>query len=431
MTAWTNWAGNQHAEPSAVVRPHNADEICRIVAAAPGRVKAVGAGHSFTGAAVTDGILISLDDITGIERVEPGPDGTTDVTVRAGTRLHDLNNQLYARGLALTNMGDIDVQSVAGAISTGTHGTGAAFGGLSSRVVGVRLVGADAREIDLTDGPLFECARLGLGAFGILTAVTMRCVPAFVLHADEKPGRLGDALERFPDDMRTVDHPEFYWFPHTDRVLTKRNTRMPADTPLDPVGRLSGAVDDALSNNVFEALNRVSTRVPSVIPRMNRLSAAAWSGRTATDRSDRIFASSRRVRFREMEYAVPPESLPHVIREIDAWIERTQYRVSFPVEVRCAAADDVWLSTAYRRDSVYVAVHQYHRRPDGGYFDAVEAIARDVGGRPHWGKLHSLDGDTLRTLYPRFDDVVAERDRVDPHRVFDNDYSDRVLTRLE
>jgi L-gulono-1,4-lactone dehydrogenase len=175
----------------------------------------------------------------------------------------------------------------------------------------------------------------------------------------------------------------------------------------------------------------VTTRIPSIIPRVNTVSAAAWSGRTFTDRSSSVFASSRRVRFREMEYAVPPESVPSVIRAIEAWIARTGYRVTFPVEVRCAAADDVWLSTAHGRDTAYVAVHQYHRRPVGGYFDAVEAIARDVGGRPHWGKLHSLTAGTLRSLYPRFDDVVAERERVDPHGTFGNDYSDTVLARLE
>lgn len=426
---WTNWAGNQHARPTACPRPRTGSEVCDIVARAPGHIKAVGAGHSFTGAAVTDGTMISLERLVGIEGIAPGPEGTTDVTVRAGTRLRVLNELLHDRGLGLLNMGDIDAQTVAGAISTGTHGTGARFGGLSSQVVGVRIVCADAREIDVSQGPLFECARLGIGAFGILTAVTLRCVPAFVLEAVETPGRLGDALERFPDDMRTVDHPEFYWFPHTDRVLTKRNRRRPGHTPLRPVGTLAHLVDDELlSNSAFEALNRVTTRFPSLIPRVNRVSAAAWSGRTFTDRSDRVFASPRRVRFREMEYAIPPEALPEVIGAIDRWIDRTGYRVTFPVEVRCAAADDVWLSTAFGRPSVYVAVHQYHLRPDGGYFSTVAAIARDVGGRPHWGKLHSLTSDELRPLYPRFDDAIAELVRVDPEGRFANDYTGRILT---
>ena len=425
---WSNWAGNQEANPHRVTRPRSDADVRDVVRRAPGRVKAVGAGHSFTGAAVTDGTMVSLDLLTGIESTTPGPDGTTDVTVRAGTRLGALCAMLDDRGLALTNMGDIDVQSVAGAISTGTHGTGARFTGLAGQVVGVRLVLADGTERTVSEGPLFECARLGLGAFGILTAVTLRCVPAFLLRAEETPGRLGEALDRFPHDSATIDHPEFYWFPHTDRVLVKRNTRLPADATPAPLSRVRRWFDDdVMANGAFEVLNRASTRVPAVIPRLNRVSAAAWSGRTMTDRSHRVFASSRRVRFRETEYAIPSDAVPTVVRELDAWIRRTDYRVTFPVEIRCAAADDVWLSTAHGRPSAYVAVHQYHRRPDGRYFTAFEAIARSVGGRPHWGKLHSLGADELHTLYPRYDDALAVRAEVDPTGVFDNDYLRRVL----
>ncbi|MGN7135419.1 D-arabinono-1,4-lactone oxidase [Rhodococcoides corynebacterioides] len=425
---WSNWAGNQEANPHRVTRPRSDADVRDVVRRAPGRVKAVGAGHSFTGAAVTDGTMVSLDLLTGIESTTPGPDGTTDVTVRAGTRLGALCAMLDDRSLALTNMGDIDVQSVAGAISTGTHGTGARFTGLAGQVVGVRLVLADGTERTVSEGPLFECARLGLGAFGILTAVTLRCVPAFLLRAEETPGRLGEALDRFPHDSATIDHPEFYWFPHTDRVLVKRNTRLPADATPAPLSRVRRWFDDdVMANGAFEVLNRASTRVPAIIPRLNRVSAAAWPGRTMTDRSHRVFASSRRVRFRETEYAIPSDAVPTVVRELDAWIRRTDYRVTFPVEIRCAAADDVWLSTAHGRPSAYVAVHQYHRRPDGGYFTAFEAIARGVGGRPHWGKLHSLGADELRTLYPRYDDALAVRAEVDPTGVFDNDYLRRVL----
>ncbi|MBY6366661.1 D-arabinono-1,4-lactone oxidase [Rhodococcoides corynebacterioides] len=428
MTTWSNWAGNQHSNPQHVAHPRDRADVCDLLRRAPGRVKAVGAGHSFTGVAVTDGTLVPLDLLTGIESTRPGPGGTTDVTVRAGTRLRTLCALLDQRGLALTNMGDVDVQSVAGAISTGTHGTGAGFSGLAGQVVGVSLVLADGTERTVSEGPLFECARLGLGAFGILTSVTLRCVPSFLLRAKETPGRLGEALERFPHDAATIDHPEFYWFPHTDRVLIKRNTRLPADSATDPVGRVRRWFDDeVVANGAFEVINRVTSRIPAVIPRVNHVSAAAWSGRTTTDRSHRVFASSRRVRFRESEYAIPPEAVPTVVREVESWIARTGFRVTFPIEVRCAAADDVWLSTAHGRPSAYVAVHQYHRRPDDGYFAAFEAIARGVGGRPHWGKLHSLGADELRPLYPRYDDALAVRAEVDPTGVFDNDYLRRVL----
>ncbi|GGF97768.1 L-gulonolactone oxidase [Rhodococcoides trifolii] len=427
---WTNWAGNQQARPQAAYVPRDVDELRSVVerATASGhRVKAVGAGHSFTGVAVTDGVSVSLDHLTGIESVTRCDDGTSLVTVGAGTRLHDLGPALWERGLAMTNLGDIDAQSVAGALSTGTHGTGARFGGLASQVVGARIVLSDGDEVEAT-GDLLEAARLGLGALGVLTAVTLRCEPAFLLRAVEAPGRLGETLERFAATTAALDHYEFYWFPHTDRVLTKANTRRAATEAPAPLGRVRGWVDDELlSNSAFEVLNRIGAVRPTVIPAMNRLAARALSARTFTDRSYRVFASSRRVRFREMEFALAVEQVPDVLNEIRRWVDRSDYRVAFPVEVRCAAADDVWLSTAYGRATGYVAVHQYHRREPGAYFDAVEKIATAAGGRPHWGKLHTRAADDLRSTYEHFDNFVAVRDKVDPQGTFDNAYLRSVL----
>jgi L-gulonolactone oxidase len=427
---WTNWAGNLRARPLVTEVPRDVGELLTVIGRAANagqRVKALGAGHSFTGAAVTDGVSVSLDHLSGIESVTPCADGTSLVTVGAGTRLHDLGPALWERGLAMTNLGDIDVQSVAGALSTGTHGTGARFGGLASQVVGARIALADGEEVEAT-GDLLEAARLGLGALGVLTAVTLRCEPAFLLRAVEAPGRLDETLERFQATNAAVDHHEFYWFPHTDRVLTKTNSRLPATEPSAPLGRVRGWIDDELlSNTTFEVLNRIGAARPSVIPAMNRVSARALSARTFTDRSYRVFASSRRVRFQEMEYAVPVAQVPVVLDEIRRWLDRSDYRVAFPVEVRCAAADDVWLSTAHGRDTGYIAVHQYHRRAPGAYFDAFEKIAVDAGGRPHWGKLHTRRADELRASYPQFDSFVAVRDKVDPRGMFANAYLEGVL----
>ncbi|WP_019135993.1 D-arabinono-1,4-lactone oxidase [Cellulomonas massiliensis] len=433
---WQNWARTARATPSRVAHPRDADEVAALVrsAAASGtRVRAVGAGHSFTPVAVTDGVQLRLDAVSALERVEPQPDGTTHVTVGAGIRLWQLNELLAQHGLAMRNLGDIDRQSVAGAVSTGTHGTGARLGGLATQVVGVRLVGADGEVVEASADrrpDLFELARLGLGSAGVLVAVTLEVVPAFTLEAVEGGADLSDVLDALdgPDGLvEGNDHFEFYWFPHTRRTLTKRNNRVPAGTGR-PLPRWRYLVEDeVLSNGAFGLTNRLATAVPGVTPQLNRLAARTLSDRRFTAPSAEVFISPRRVRFREMEYAVPREHLRGVLEELDAWVRATAEPVSFPVEVRFAAADDLWLSTAHGRDTAYVAVHQYLRSPFRRYFAAAERIVAQVGGRPHWGKLHTLDADRLAALYPRFRDAQRVRAEADPAGVFTNPHLDRVL----
>ncbi|WP_200171972.1 D-arabinono-1,4-lactone oxidase [Tomitella cavernea] len=432
-TTWRNWADCAHAEPQAVAHPADAEEVAGLIqqAAATGLpVKAVGAGHSFTPVAVTTGMQIHLDRLTGIAAVVPTSEGA-HVTVYAGTRLERLNELLWSLGLSMINLGDIDMQTLAGAIATGTHGTGAAFGGLATQVVGLEIVTATGEVVTCSaerNPTLFEAARLGLGALGVITTMTIACRNAYVMHAEERPEPLDAVLSDLERIRTSVDHFEFYWWPHTHRVLTKRNTRLPGATPLRPVGRIRGYIDDELlSNTVFGGINAVSTRVPAIIPRANALAARLLSAREFTDAAHRVFASSRRVRFREMEYAVPVAELPGVLERIDRLLTDGGHRIGFPIEVRFAAADDVWLSTAHGRDTAYVAVHMYWKQDQRRYFRAVEDIARSVDGRPHWGKLHRRAAADLRPAYPRFDDFVAVRDEVDPDRVFGNDYLARVL----
>ncbi|MGO1336651.1 MAG: D-arabinono-1,4-lactone oxidase, partial [Cellulosimicrobium funkei] len=266
-----------------------------------------------------------------------------------------------------------------------------------------------------------------------------------LLRAQEEPWPRDRVLERLgtpadPDGLvGGHDHFEVYWFPHTRRALTKRNNRLAPDeeavelerlrtTGPGPVARARTWVDEELlSNGAFELVNRLATAVPRVTPRLNAVSARALAPRTYVAPSHHVFVTSRRVRFREMEYAVPREHLVDVLSSIDAWLDRSGEHVPFPVEVRFAAPDDVWLSTAHGRETAYVAVHQYARLPHERYFDAVERIVAEVGGRPHWGKMHGLAADRFRELYPRFDDAVAVRDATDPEGVFANGYTDRVL----
>jgi FAD-linked oxidoreductase len=427
---WSNWAGTEHAYPVRQTHPGTAEEVAADLHAAVAqglRAKAVGSGHSFTGAAVTEGLLIHLDRLSQLRSLDV-PSGV--VTVEAGMPLHRLNEALDANGLALANLGDIDLQTVSGAISTGTHGTGHALGGLATQVVGLELVTADGTVVQCSakESPkTFAAAQIGLGALGVITAVTLQCVPAFALRAVEAPMPLGEVLEGFDGLADGNDHFEFYWFPHTERTLTKRNNRTPVGEQMRPVPRVRGWVDDELlSNTVFGWSQQFLTRVPGATRRLNGVMARALSSREYVDASYRVFCSPRRVRFREMEYAVPRESLVDVLRSVQAWIDGSGERIPFPVEVRVAAADEIWLSTAYQRDTAYIAVHQFHERDHERYFRAVESIVGGVGGRPHWGKLHFQDSVTLERLYPRFQDWREVRARLDPSGVFANDYLDQV-----
>jgi L-gulono-1,4-lactone dehydrogenase len=431
MTTWTNWSATATAQLAGVESPATVANLQHAVRSATARglrVKPIGAGHSFTAIGQTDGIQLRLDQLTGIVAADRD---TGLVTVHAGTRLGALNEALWQLGLAMTNLGDVDVQTISGAVSTGTHGTGVRLGGLATQLRGLDLILADGSLLHCSaeENPdVFAAARVGLGALGVIATVTLQCEPAYALSAVETPEPLDAVLAELDVNVDGNDHFEFYWFPHTRRVLTKRNNRVPSGTGLRPLGRLRHYIDDELlSNKVFEGIQRVTTRWPALIPRANAISAHALSARDYIDRSYRVFASVRTVRFREMEYAVPRPAVGHALQEIEAYLRRSGELVGFPVEVRFAAADDIWLSTANERDSAYIAVHQYHRRDHRRYFDAVEAVARSVDGRPHWGKMHNRTAEDLRPAYPHFDEFVALRDKLDPQRWFGNEYLTRVL----
>ncbi|MFT4084762.1 MAG: D-arabinono-1,4-lactone oxidase [Nocardioides sp.] len=430
---WTNWAGNQRARPGRVAVPRSTDELAEVIrtaAAAGSRVRPIGSGHSFTPIGVPTAVQLRLDRLAGIVHADAE---TGLVTVRGGTRLRELNRGLAALGLAMTNLGDIEEQTIAGALATGTHGTGAGFGGLATQIRGLELMLADGslrRCGPEENADLFDLARVGLGALGVVTTVTLQTERLFALTAREGSGRLDEVMAGFDEHADGTDHFEFYWFPHTRSVLTKHNTRHPLDsTQLAPLSRARAWWDDEfLSNGVFGATVALGNRVPRLVPGLANLAARALSPRTYTDLSYRVFTSARRVRFVEMEYAVPRESGMAVLGELVEVVARSGWRISFPVEVRVAAADEVPLSTGYGRSNVYIAIHTAPGAPDQrAYFAAFERIATAAGGRPHWGKMHGLGAADLRERYPRFDDFVAMRDRVDPGRLFGNDHLAHLL----
>jgi L-gulono-1,4-lactone dehydrogenase len=455
---WRNWAGDQRCAPAAIERPTSIAEIAAALerAAAHGqRVRVAGAGHSFSDIALTDGRLLRLDRMSRLLEVDRA---SGLVRVQGGITIHALNARLAAIGLALENLGDIDVQSIAGAISTATHGTGARLRNIPSQVTALTLVLADGSTLHCSeqdDPELLRAACVGLGALGVVAEVTLRCVPAFRLRGLDAPAPLQQTLERFEELALANDHFEFFVFPHARTALTRTNNR--TEEPARPRGRASAYANDVLlTNHAFGLFCRLGRRMPAQIPRINRLVTRLAGASRRVDRSDRIFTSPRLVRFTEMEYALPRERTVEAVRRVLELVEggpleggsggrgsrkggprpvgggwrggrQAPFAVPFPIEVRTVAADDALLSTAAGRDSGYVAVHMFEGMAWEPYFRGVEAIMDELGGRPHWGKRHFQTAATLRERYPEWERFQAVRRRLDPEGRFANDYTHRVL----
>jgi L-gulono-1,4-lactone dehydrogenase len=424
-----NWAGNEACVPAAIHRPRSTDDVARIVTAAVNsgrRVRVIGGGHSFTPAAMTSGDLVSLDEMDRVVHVERA---RGRVTVQAGIRLRDLNDRLAEVGLAMPNLGDIDVQSIAGAISTATHGTGVGLGNLATTVVGLELVtgtGEVLRCDDHANADVLRMARVSLGALGVITEVTLQCVPAFRLHAVETVEVLDEVLSDVSAFAASADHAELYWMPGARRCQVKRNHR--TDEPARPQPRLAYVRDKWIGENLaFGLVCRAGRRFPAVAPRVAKLVTASATERDLVDRSDRIFASPRHVKFLEMEYGIPIDAVPEAIGRIRSLVPGLSFPPLFPIEVRFSAADDIAMSTGVGRTNGWIAVHQYRGAPYEAYFQAVEAIMDDYDGRPHWGKLHFQSAATLRNRYPGWDEFARTRSQLDPVGTFRNPYLDRVL----
>ena len=430
MKRWKNWAGNQRATPKAFHTPAFESELVAIVSsahAAKRRVKVVGSGHSFTAVAVADDILIDLRNYG--EFIEVSADRTS-VTVQSGIVLADLNERLQLEGLAMPNLGDVTYQTIAGALSTSTHGTGQNRTGLAAQVVGFRLIAADGDVLQCSsteNQEVFHVGRVGLGALGVLSTITLRVVPAFQLLAVEQPMRVTDVLSNIDDLVESNDFFEFYWIPHTGWALTKRNNI--CDLPSDPPRRFAHWWNKIFMENIaFGALCYLGRLRPGLIPRLAKVLPS--SGRVEyVNASYKIFASKRIVRFYEMEYSINRDSVRDALERVMKLVDDEGFLLNFPVEVRFTAQDDVSLSTSYGRSSAYIAVHVFKGMQYEPYFRAVEKIMLDYGGRPHWGKIHFQSAESLSSLYPEYQRFIEVRNRLDPEGVFTNDYLRRVLGR--
>ena len=426
---WVNWAGDQACRPARIAKPRNRDELAETIAAAAGagqRVRVAGSGHSFTETALTEGTMIDAGALSGV--LDADRDSGL-VRVGGGTVLAELNEELARLGLGMENLGDIDVQTISGAISTGTHGTGARLRNISAQVEGLELVLADGSVRHLgaeTTPELLRAARVGIGALGAISAVTLRCVPAFNLLRVDAPHPREEVLDTFQERADAHDHFELFTFPYSDAALVLERNR--TEEPARPRARAAAFLNDVvLENWALGALSWTGKAMPWTIPSLARLAGRLASGSRTIDRSDRVFVNERRVRFTEMEYGVPREHGPEAARRVIEWVRRNEYPVFFPIEMRVAAGDDALLSPSHERDTAYIAVHQYRGMEWRPYFEAVEAIMNEYGGRPHWGKRHFQTAATLAPRYPAWEEFQRARDTLDPGRTFSNEYTDRVL----
>jgi L-gulono-1,4-lactone dehydrogenase len=425
--SWRNWAGDQQCTPATIAAPRSPAELADLLGRAASTeqtVRVAGAGHSFTDAVLTDGVLLNLSNMNRVLDVEK-PNGR--VRVEAGITLNAASNALHPLGLAFPNLGDIDVQTVAGATATGTHGTGATLQNLSAALHSIELMLADGSRVELneeTDPEGWRAARVSVGALGVVIAATLQLVPSFVIEGIERPVLVEEILADLDSYVDGNEHFEFYMFAHSPLAMTKRNN--PVDLPERPRGKaVDWFADILMSNYTFDALCRLGKWQPRLVPWIHRGAAYAGSYRRQVDRSYRVFASPRLIRFTEMEYAIPREHSVDAIREIKDL--STRFDTPMPIEVRWVASDDAFLSPAGGRDTCYIAVHQYRGMEFQPYFRACEAIFDKYNGRPHWGKRHFQTAETLRSRYPDWDRFAEVRRRFDPKGRFANAYLDRVL----
>ncbi len=389
-------------------------------------VRAVGAGHSFTDIACSDGLLVDVGAMNAVLEADPA---SGRVSVQAGITLHALGPALAERGLALENQGDVDVQTLAGALATATHGTGAGFANISARVLGMRLVTGSGEVVELTeesDPDGLRAARVSLGSLGIATAVTLQCVPLYTLHRHDLPLPLGETLERLDEHVREHDHFEFFVFPYSHTAAARVTMRSHA-TPRPTPGWRRALNELVIENGALGIVCRTGRLLPSLVPRLDRLMGGALSESRVEDRAYRVYPTRRMVRFTEMEYGIPRAHAREAVERVLALVERRRLPILFPLEVRFVAPDDAFLSTASGRETCYIAVHQYRGMEYETYFRGVEAIMDEYEGRPHWGKRHYQTAASLRGRYPDWDRFQAVRARLDPAGMFTNDYVRRTL----
>jgi FAD-linked oxidoreductase len=424
-----NWTRDQQCAPRRFEQPDSTAGIRRVLEQAHDagdEVRVVGAGHSFNDLVVTRDVLVSLRRMRRVLDVDRA---SGLVRVQAGVRLGELSAALWDHGLALPTLSDVDVQSIAGAVATGSHGTGARVPGLSSQLRAIELVTADGRTLEISaaeGGERWRAAMVNLGTLGVMSEVTLAAEPAFMVEGVDVARPREEVFERLDELADGSEHFEFFVFPHSPLATTRTNRRVGETRPEHALRTRIG--DRVVHNLAFGGLCRLARARPALIPRINRVvGRVGGRERRRVDRSYRVFASERRVRFSTLEYAVPRAHAAAAVREVCALADQEKYGVFFPIQVRFSAADDALLSPASGRDSCYVGVIMYHGSDWEPYFRATDEILAAHDGRPHWAKLHYQRAETLAPRYPEWDAFQRVRSELDPDGRFANEYVRRTL----
>ncbi len=422
MYTVSNWSKSVVYTPAVYLRPETEEAFISAVkeAAAQGKkIRVIGTGHSFTRLCETSDILISLDHYKGIVSVDRG---RKEVTVRAGTKIYEFGELAHALGLAQENLGDIDRQSLAGSISTGTHGTGIDFGNISTQITRIRMVNGLGEIVTCSEEEnkdLFHAARISLGGLGIILELTFRLTDAYKLEFRSEKEDIYDVLGRYDEINRATRNFEFYWFPHTHTVQTKYSDVSEKEAVDNKLGLW---FDNILENHLFNAISWPTRHFPGLSATVAKVSAALSGTSAKVNWSHKVYALPRTVLFNEMEYNVPYEAFPEVKKEVLRVFKQKNFDVHFPTENRFVKGDDIWLSPAYQRKSAYIAFHVYKGNPYETYFRTMEDICLHYDGRPHWGKMHTLKSDALAARYPRWGDFIRIREAQDPEGVFMTPY---------
>lgn len=419
-----NWSGNIQWTPNKIAHPSSEEEIKSIVLDAikyKKKIRLIGSGHSFTSLCSTDNILISLDNYQGIISVDKEQ---KQVVVEAGTKLKLLGDLLFKENLAMENLGDINVQSIAGAISTGTHGTGTQFKSISNQVIALKFVNGKGEIIECSatkNAELFKSAQVSLGCLGIITEVTLQCVTSYKLKLQNKKEKLSDVLKTLHKRNSENRNFEYYWIPYTDTAWTKTSNIVENSEP-DKVSFFNYWTEYVLENYMFKLLCDYAKIFPSQNTLIAKITAASISNVKKVYHSHKVYATQRLVKFNEMEYNIPAETYKDVFKDIKKIVNSKKYNIHFPIENRWVKSDDIHMSPAYGRDSAYIACHVYNKKEYKAYFSALEEVFKTYDGRPHWGKLNTFTTEDVIKMYPKFDVFLKNRKEHDPENIFINPY---------